>query len=443
MTNNTSMFVPFPWQVPAWKSKAGTLLLTGAAGGGKSRLAGEKIHGLMLHYPKSTGIVGRKDRTSAMRSVVPLLLYTIMGDTEWGVYHKSDGVFEYSNGSMLWVAGVRDESQRENLRSIGRDGSADVVWFEEANKLTQLDDNEITARMRGNNMGWRQKIYSTNPDGPDHWIKKRLIDAKMADTYYSRPEDNPTNPADYIIGLQNLVGVSKDRLWHGLWVQAEGAIYVEYDSSIHLREKEPIIDPHARWVMSVDFGYTNPFSCTLWKINHDGIILQTRQIYHTRRTINVHAVSIKQMLREIDLPIHRIEAWICDHDAEDRATLEEQLGIATIAAYKAITHGIDAVKTRLKDKRLYLYNGAVTEVDEELEKLYKPTCTADEISNYVWSDKKQDTPVDENNHGLDEMRYVVAYIDRIDKNKILIGTKARIQNYISGNKAAVPERPGY
>lgn len=433
--DNSHIFVPFPWQIPAWRDRYPVKLLTGAAGGGKSRLAGEIVHAFMLHYPKATGVIGRKDRTSAMRSVVPLMQYTIMADTSWGEYHKADGVFEYYNGSMLWVAGVRDEGQRENLRSMGRDGAFDIAWFEEANKLTQLDDNEITARMRGNAAGWRLKMYSTNPDGPEHWIKKRLIDGKMAHVFYSRPEDNPTNPKDYIEGLKNLTGVSRQRLWEGLWVQAEGAVYPEYNSLIHLREKEPIIDHHARWIVSVDFGYTHPFSMTLWKVNHEGIIFQVRQLYRTKRLVEEHAADFLKMLREIDLPIHRIEAFICDHDAEDRATLEKHLGIHTTAAFKDIRMGIDAVKARLKANRLYLYVGAVTDPDVELEKLYQPTSTADEITEYIWSDKKQDTPVDEKNHGLDEMRYMVAYVDHISRRLVLSTPRASVENYISSPKS--------
>lgn len=427
-----NVFVPYKWQYEPWRDKTGILLLTGAAGGGKSRLAAEKIHALMLKYPGATAIVGRKDRTSAMRSVVPLLLYTVIGDTDWGTYHKSDGVFEYHNGSMIWIAGVRDEGQRENLRSIGKDGAADFAWFEEANKLTQHDDDEIAARMRANAAGWRQRMYTTNPDSPDHWIKRRLIDQKMAHTYYSRPEDNPRNPPDYIRTLQDLTGVSRQRLWEGLWVQAEGAIYTEYDSAIHLRETPPIYPNNGRFIASIDFGFTNPFSCSIWYVSSDGVIYQLGQVYRTQRLVEDHAKDIRAMLARLSIPIARIEAWVCDHDAEDRATLAKHLGITTLAAYKDIRSGIDAVKTRFRDRRLFLYIGAVTDPDVELEKKYKPTSTADEVNGYVWSDKRAETPVMVDDHGLDEMRYLVCYVDQIGSYAARTSSKIRVTNYVHG-----------
>jgi phage terminase large subunit len=360
-----------------------------------------------------------------------------MGDTGWGEYHKSDGLFEYRNGSQLWVVGVRDEAQRENLRSIGKDGSFDIAWMEEANKLTLNDHQELSTRLRSTKGGFRQVIYSTNPDHPEHWIKKLLIDKKQAAVYYSRPEDNPTNPLDYIEALQNLTGVFRQRMWEGLWVQAEGAIYPQYNSSIHLLDRR-IITPHdGRYIVTVDFGYTAPFSATLWKINHDGVMFQVKQIYRTQRLVEEHAPEIKKMILGCGIPIPRVEKWICDHDAEDRATLEKHLGIATTAAYKAITPGIEAVQARFKHNRLFLNLNAVDDPDELLEKAYLPTCTADEVPAYSWSDKKQDTPIGENDHGCDEMRYAVAYVDKLAKSRIRVNQGQSIQNYISSPTPAV------
>lgn len=400
-------FEPLSWQVDPWRDTSITLLLTGSAGGGKSRLAGEKVHAFMLEYPGATGVIGRKDKTSANKSVVPLMRHTVQGGTDWGRFLKTDGLFEYDNGSHLWVVGLKDEGQRENLRSIGVDGKVDIAWFEEANKLSQEDDNEIKARMRGTAADWRQIIYTTNPDYPGHWIKKRLIDGGEASPYFSGAIDNPYNPPEYLDLLRTLTGVHYDRLCLGKWVQAEGAVYSEYQVSKHLRKrKEPSGDD--RFIVSIDFGFTNPFSASLWHVDNDDKMYLFKQIYFTQRLVEDHAENIRKMTAG-----YRIEAYVCDHDAEGRATLEKHLGIQTKLAYKAVSEGIEAVKSRIKNDRLFIMQGALEELDMELEKNKKPTCTADEISGYRWSDKKQDTPIKEDDHGLDEMRYAVCYIDKI------------------------------
>jgi len=431
----SSIYNPFPWQINAWKDKSSVLLLTGAAGGGKSRIAAEKVHAYNLHYPGVTTIIGRKDKTAASKSVVPFMLYTVMGKTDWGEYKKSDGMFQYSNGSQMWIVGMRDEGQRESLRSIGKDGNVDLAWFEEANKLTAEDDMEITGRMRGTRGGYRQKIYTTNPDHPNHWIKTKLIDGKGASTYYSRPEENPFNPPDYIEQLQTLTGVYYQRMWLGNWVQAEGIIYTNYNADKHLLHEDVPTPYSGEYYISIDFGYTHAFSCSLWRVTRNKInsdlskIYQVKQIYRTRRLVEDHAEDIRKMLLSVEIPIPTIKKWICDHDAEGRATLERKLNIKTIPAYKAVKAGIEAVDMRFKSNTLFLNANAVDNPDEEQVRNYLPTCTSDEITGYSWSDKKQDEPIKENDHGCDEMRYLVAHVDNISHKSEELTTKARVQNY--------------
>jgi phage terminase large subunit len=140
-----------------------------------------------------------------------------------------------------------------------------------------------------------------------------------------------------------------------------------------------------------------------------------------------HCKEIRKWTR--GLPI---EAWICDHDAEDRATLERHLHCQTRPAFKDVAPGIEAVKTRLASNRLKFLSNALVDVDPELEKRHLPTCTVDEITGYRWSDKKQDVPVKELDHGLDELRYVVAYIDKISATRANIANAtAKVTNYLT------------
>ena len=60
ITKPISEFGPWDWQIEPWRNVNEVMLLTGSAGGGKSRLAGEKIHGFLLHYGGATGVISRK-----------------------------------------------------------------------------------------------------------------------------------------------------------------------------------------------------------------------------------------------------------------------------------------------------------------------------------------------------------------------------------------------
>lgn len=409
-----ALFEPLQWQIAPWQDLSLIVLLTGSAGGGKSRLAAEKLHGYCLRYPGTMALMLRKIRQSMTNSTVLFMERTVIGDDSRVKHFPSKLRFEYDNGSVLAYGGMANEEQREQVRSIGATGGVDIAWMEEATGFTEDDFNEVLPRMRATVAPWRQVILSTNPDAPTHWIKRRLIDGGEAKTYYSSALDNPHNPPEYRDTLAALTGVLGERLREGKWVQAEGAVYDIYDAQHHLIDW---FEPPAAWrrIRAVDFGFTNPFVCQWWALDHDDRMYLYREIYHTRRIVEDHARQIVELSRGED-----IEATVCDHDAEDRATLE-RYGIPTIPAYKAVSQGLQAVTNRLRiagdgRPRLYIMRGALVETDRALEQRKKPTCTMEEFPAYVWPKARggqevKEQPVKEDDHGMDTTRYAVTYVD--------------------------------
>lgn len=248
-------YAPLPWQVAPWRDKSLLVLLTGAAGGGKSRLAAEKAHAFCLKYPGAMGLMLRKTRQSMTNSTVLFVDRKIVGG-DWRVHHYPSKLrFEYTNGSILAYGGMADEEQREQIRSIGQDGALDFVWMEEATRFTEEDFNEILARMRGKAAHWRQIVLTTNPDAPNHWIHQRLMQGLQAQVYRSTALDNPHNPPEYIGILRQLTGVQADRLRDGKWVQAEGAVYDNWDIANISSDADYNPDWPIRW--GLDDGYAH------------------------------------------------------------------------------------------------------------------------------------------------------------------------------------------
>src|SRR5262249_31549819 len=111
---------------------------------------------------------------------------------------------------------------------------------------------------------------------------------------------------------------------------------------------------------------------------------------------------------------------ICDHDAEDRATLERHLKWTTTAASKSISAGIQAVEARLRKAgdgrpRMFFMRGSLVESDLDLIDAAKPHCSEAEFDGYVWDlnngRRKGESPVDRDNHGMDCCRYRCLTID--------------------------------
>jgi phage terminase large subunit len=399
--------------------KSPNVNLEGPAGTGKTRANLEKVHLCLCKYPGSRWLMVRKTRMS--------MTETCMWTYEKEVLHPLDGVrwaaqeqrYEYPNGSHLVVCGM-DKSSK--VLSSQYDGA----YINELTELLKDNYEHISTRLRNGVMPYQQMLSDLNPDHPRHWVKQ-LIDAGVVKSYPTRHEDNPIlfdrktgdwTPRGglYMERLDALTGVRYLRLRKGLWAAAEGVIYEEWDPTVHMVDYFPI-PPEWNRYWSVDFGFTNPFVWQAWAEDPDGRLYRFREIYMTQRTVAEHASTIRTLWEGEPAP----RAIICDHDAEDRATLERELGFITQAAYKSISPGIQAMKARMKRARdnrprIFFLRDSLYEMDRSLKDALLPTCTEQEFESYVWDARAMDRgvgemPIDRYNHGADATRYVVAFAD--------------------------------
>lgn len=410
------------------------VLLSGPAGTGKSRACLEKIHLMALLNPGMRGLIVRKTLASLgstalatwREHVVPEALQT--GEIEfYGGSAEEPPQYRYRNGSVIVVGGM-DKSTRIMSSEY------DVIFVQEAIELTENDWEALTTRLRNGKVSFQQIIADTNPDRPTHWLKKR-VDRGITTVMESRHEDNPVlydevapgrfemTPVgrDYLAKLDGLTGVRYQRLRRGLWVAAEGIIYEEFDPAVHLVDPFPIPESWTRW-WTVDFGFTHPFVLQCWAEDPDGRLYLYREIFRTQTLVEDHARRILSLVtRDGRWTEPRPRAVICDHNAEDRATLERHLRMSTTPARKSVREGIQLVAARLRPRPpsglpgLVLFRDALVERDETLAEANKPTCTAEEFPGYVWARNAAgltEVPVKEEDDGMDALRYMVAHRDR-------------------------------
>lgn len=252
------------WHKQAMLDKSRILLATGSKGGGKSRFGFEKPHAFALHYPGAMILVVRKTRETMTNSSVLFLQHTVIGNDKNVKYLEGKHRFEYSNGSFIAYGGMKDAEQREQVRSIGVNGGLDMIVMEEANSFAESDFEELIGCLRGTAGPWRQLILMTNPDGPHHWIRRRIIQqcrqvtpsySKGSDmsVYYSSAQDNPFNPPDYQDTLNILTGIQYQRLVLGQWVQAEGVVFDNFDAEFNVADL--VYNENQRMLWGIDDGY--------------------------------------------------------------------------------------------------------------------------------------------------------------------------------------------
>ena len=409
-------YVPYGECLQLYETEVDEVLISGPAGTGKSRACLEKIHHLMQKYDGARALIMRKTRASLTESALQTYERWVLGYDhpiiQGGAQRRFRQNYQYPNGSEIIVGGMDNPTRVMSTEY-------DIVFVQEAIELSEDEYESLTTRLRNNVVPFQAMVSDTNPGPPAHWIKQRC-NQKMTVLLESRHEDNPRlydnegkkwtdEGIDYIERLDRLTGARKQRLRYGKWVQAEGVVYEGYDPKIHLidRDKANIQDDWRKFKV-VDFGFTNPFVCQWWAVDHDGRMYMCREIYHTQRTVKKHSETINKF--------EKTKVTVCDHDAEDRATLVEN-GIPNIPALKAVSIGIERVQERLvvaedEKPRIFFLRDSIIEEDQSLVDAKKPYCTEQEFADYVWSNKKtKEEPVKENDHGMDAVRYAVMHVD--------------------------------
>lgn len=418
------------------------ILVSGPAGTGKSVGGLTKLHLAAMKRDGFRGMIVRKTAASLGASTLDIWRKRVIAPslaigevTYYGGSTEEPAQYRYRrNGSKIIIGGLDKPSKIMS-------SEYDMIVVDEATETFVADWEALLSRLRSGVAPYSQVIGLCNPDAEHHWLNQRNLSGGLT-MMESRHEDNPAYfdaggtateaGAAYLSKLDKLTGVRYWRLRKGLWVAAEGLVYEAWDTKVHLVDALP--DGSEGWTRwwSVDFGYTNPFVLQCWAEDPDGRLWLYRELYHTGRLVEDHARKILQIVMPdgklvdgkwrggtwIEL---RPRAIICDHDAEDRATLERYLGMSTVAAKKAVSPGIQAVQARLRvvgdgRPRVFIVRDAVVERDPSLVEAGKPASTREEVGGYVWAKGPDGKPAKEepekkDDHGCDAKRYMIAERD--------------------------------
>ncbi len=327
--------------------------------------------------------------------------------------------FDYDNGSRVYVGGM-------DRPGAALSSERDAIYVNQAEDFDLEDWETLITRTTGRGAVMEHTWLGgdCNPGPSHHWIPNReslqLLPTTHKDnpSLYDRFGEITKQGEKTLKALSKLTGVRHDRLALGLWKSAEGAIY-----DLQSYNKLTTFEPPRDWrkIVSIDFGYVHPFVAQWWAIDEDGRMYLYREIYMTNRIVQDHAKQIIELSEGED-----IEAYVTDHDSEDRATLEKA-GIPTTKAIKDVSVGIQATIERLRKKgdgkpRLFVVENAVVERDPVLLAVKgKATCTLQEFDAYVWAKNSTgktllEKPVKKEDDGMDAMRYAVCYVDEMDQS---------------------------
>lgn len=392
-------YCPYGGARSLWSTKAREVLYDGPAGTGKTRAAVEKAVLQAMKYPNARILFVRKTRASLTESVLVTLETHVVPDQPWtrGQKRSHRQAYELPNGSTIVCGGL------DNVDRI-MSTEYDAIYLFEATEATLDDWEKLLTRLRNGIMPYQQAIADCNPSHPKHWLKARADSGAMK-RIMSRHEDNPKVTRDYLDTLARLTGHRRSRLFEGKWVAAEGLIYDMWDEAVFVKPKPEYMVP-TRAIIGIDEGYTNPCSKHLYLIDGDGRMHVAREDYRTGQLEADVVATVQTWCQEFS---DILETIVVDPSAAKLIASLQDKGLPVTAANNSCYDGIKAAQERL-----------TVPDDGKPRCTVDPSCTSfiDEIGGYAWKENRdgshEDKPVKQNDHSMDEWRYVCMYLAEAD-----------------------------
>nr|DAR99879.1 MAG TPA: large terminase [Caudoviricetes sp.] len=262
------------------------------------------------------------------------------------------------------------------------------AYVNEASLANEKVFKEIISRCSGDGA---RIVFDTNPDNPEHWLKKEYIDSKSENiiSYHFELDDNTFLSPRYIQNIKESTpsGMFYDRDIRGLWVTGEGVVYSDFDSNKHFISDVSDVE-FETYIAGVDWGYSHFGSIVVFGIDK----------LNNWYLLEEHAKQFKEIDYWADVALD-IKArygninFYCDSARPEHVERFRRERIRAINADKSVLSGIEEVARLIKLGRFFVVSDKV--------KVFKK-----EIYNYVW-DEKTGNPVKENDDVMDSMRYAI------------------------------------
>ena len=330
------VWTPQPKQVVFMARAEDEGLYGGAAGGGKSEaLIVEALR--QVNIPHYKGLI--------LRKTYPQLRELI--DKSLGYYPRAFPGARYNDSKHIWTfpsgAKIVFGSMQHATDKTQYQGHAyDYIAFDELTHFTWDEYSYLFSRNRANGPGTRVYMRATaNPGGVGHgWVKERFITAQTPGTTIweqvkikypdghtekrnksrifvpSTVFDNQIllkNDPRYLTNLASMPDAERKALLYGDWDTFAGQVFCEwkndpdrYADRINTHVINPFLIPQSWKVYrSFDWGYSRPYACHWYAVDHDKRMYCIRELYGCTGQPNV---GIRWEPSHVAQEIKRIEA---------------------------------------------------------------------------------------------------------------------------------------
>ena len=228
------------------------IIADGAVRSGKTvSMAISFINWAMARYNETDFAICGKTGGSLRRNVIITLKQQLLSLNFDFEEKRSDNLIIISKGdttNYFYVFGGKDESSQDLIQGMTLGG----VLFDEVALMPQSFVTQAEARcsLEGSKL-W----YNCNPKGPTHYFKREYIDVleekRLLYLHFTMDDNLTLSEAVKERFRRMFTGVFYERNVLGLWVTAEGKIYISFG-------KDNIIDTADWYAKDEDGKYTHP-----------------------------------------------------------------------------------------------------------------------------------------------------------------------------------------
>jgi Terminase large subunit, T4likevirus-type, N-terminal len=181
-----------------------------------------------------------------------------------------------------------------------------------------------------------------------------------------------------------------DQEYNTCFTSLEGLVYPDFDQA--LTDDWP--DPTGKHVGGIDFGWRNPFAAVWGVLDADDVLWIEGERYLCETPLHEHAAALRQ---------RKHVAWYAD--PAGRTEIEELrlAGLTVRASVNPIRPGIAAVTARIRTGRLKVLGRHCPNLVDEAHRYRYPTPSERLLLG--------ENPVDEYNHALGALRYLIVKLD--------------------------------
>jgi PBSX family phage terminase large subunit len=366
--------------------------------------------------PGALLMVGKTERTLKRNIIDPII--EMVGPKRCRLVAGSGELHLF--GRTIYVAGANDERAADKIKGLTLAGA----YCDEVTTFPESFFAMLGTRLSVPDAQW---FGTTNPEGPNHWLKRRYLDrARLHLTQDGRTvvssdpsaldlnrfsfglDDNPYLPAAYVASLKlEYTGLFYRRFVLGEWCLAHGSVYDMWDPARHVVDLMPVM---RRWLaVGVDYGTINPFSAVLLGLGTDDQLYVASEYRHDSRqayrqlTDAQYSQGVQAWLKGIRAPgegsLGVQPEWIfVDPSAASFMTQLWSDGVSGVAhANNDVLDGIRSVSVALGADLLNVHR----------------SCTGliEELPGYEWDPKAaergEDKPVKRGDHSADALRYAL------------------------------------